>query len=51
MAGASGILRRDVDGADGARYLAPFDLRFDVEEFDCHDVVGGAGIEPAAFSV
>ncbi len=33
------------------QYLAPFDLLFSGPEFEYHDLVGGAGIEPAAFSV
>ncbi len=44
------LLVRDGRVAE-ARYLAPFDLLFTRPEFEYHDLVGGAGIEPAAFSV
>ena len=31
-----------------ARYLAPFDLLFNAQEFEYHDLVEAAGVEPAS---
>ena len=40
------------DGRVGeARYRAPFDLLFTTPRFEYEGLVGGAGLEPAAFSV
>jgi site-specific DNA recombinase len=44
------VLVRDGRIAE-ARYLAPFDLLFNAREFEYHDLVGGAGFEPATLGL